>query len=181
MSEAFFAIPDSVTFGQAIALTKSLLYRIERGEWPEPAVKRAIAQLVSSQDGARGFFVAYLTAPGLLADNPSNAVLQALRSSPTVVSPLLVKNLVMSAARGMEHRQKGDEENAAGSERVCSRSARLIKLLQLPEVEQEAEKLMESLITGRGDYQAFLERWGYTQEQREVMRQALNKVRVLLH
>lgn len=177
MSEGIFAIPDSVTFEQAIALTNSLLSGVERGEWPESAVEKAIAQLVSTQNGARGFFVAYLTDPGPLADNPSNAVLQALRSSPAVVSPLLVKNLVMSAARGMEHRQKGDEESAAGSERVRSRSARLIKLLQLPEVEQEAEKLMESLITGRGDYQAFLERWGYTQGQREVMRQALNEVR----
>ena len=62
MSEAFFAIPESVTFEQAITLTKSLLSGVERGEWPEPAVERAIAQLVSTQNGARGFFVAYLTA-----------------------------------------------------------------------------------------------------------------------
>jgi hypothetical protein len=177
MSEGIFAVPESMTFEQAMALTKSLLSGIERGEWPERAVERAIEQLVSSQNGARGFFVAYLADPGPLVDNPSSVVLQALRSSPAVVSPLLVKNLVMSAARGVEHRQKGDEENATGSERVRSRSARLIKLLQLPEVEQEAEKLMESLITGQGDYQIFLERWGYTEEQREVMRQALNEVR----
>jgi hypothetical protein len=81
-------------------------------------VERAIAQLVSSQNGARGFFVAYLTDPGPLADNPSSAVLQALRSSPAVVPPLLVKNLVMSAVMGVAHRPKGDEEQAVGSERV---------------------------------------------------------------
>jgi hypothetical protein len=35
---------------------------------------------------------------------------------------------------------------------------------------------VESLITGRGGYQAFLDRWRYTEEQRWIMRQALNEV-----
>jgi hypothetical protein len=61
MSEGIFAVPESMTFERVTALTKSLLSGIERGEWPEPAVERAIAQLVSTQNGARGFFVAYLT------------------------------------------------------------------------------------------------------------------------
>jgi hypothetical protein len=47
MNEAPFAVPESVTFEQGIALAQSLLGGIERGAWPEPTVERAIAQIPS--------------------------------------------------------------------------------------------------------------------------------------
>jgi hypothetical protein len=42
---------------------------LAREDGPGPAVERMIAQLFGTQNGARGFFVAYLTDPAHLTDN----------------------------------------------------------------------------------------------------------------
>jgi exonuclease VII small subunit len=44
-----------MTFEQAIALTQSLLSRIEAGELPPGEIEAAITELVKSENGARGF------------------------------------------------------------------------------------------------------------------------------
>ncbi len=113
-------VPESVTFQEAIALTQSLLSRIEAGVSPAE-IEAGIAELVKSENGARGFFVTYLTSDGNLADNPSPEVVRALQSSPEIVAELLVKNLAMSAAMAVTHRRNGLEEMAQGSDRVRSR------------------------------------------------------------
>jgi hypothetical protein len=71
-------IPESVTFEEAIALTQSLMSQMETGELQGELVQKqislrgfgeAITQLVKSENGARGFFVTYLTSEGTLADH----------------------------------------------------------------------------------------------------------------
>ena len=170
-----FEVPGSVTFEQAIALTQSLLSSIEAGG-REAEITAALRVLVKSETGARGFFVTYLTSDGSLAENPSPAVLEALRSAPDIVAELLVKNLAMSAAMAVTHRRNHNEVMASQSERVRSRTTRLIELLKLPRVYELSQKLRDSATTGEGSYQAFLERWGYDQEQRQVIQQALIQV-----
>jgi hypothetical protein len=167
---------DPITFEHAIALTQSLLEQIEQGTISEAEKQAAIASLVSSETGARGFFVTYLSDPRPLANQPSPAVLDALQTSPEVVAELLVKNLAMSSAMAVTHRRNQDEPMAEGSARVRSRTLDLIQHLQLPQIAERAQKLHESAITGEGGYHAFLRRWGYDAEQREVIRQAMKAV-----
>ncbi len=167
------AVPETVTFQEVIALTQSLLSRIEAGELSPAEIEAAITELVKSENGARGFFVTYLTSEGTLADNPSLEIVRALQASPEIVAELLVKNLAMSAAMAVTHRRNGLEEMAQGSERVRSRTAHLIQLVQLPAVGELSQKLLESATTGEGRYKDFLERWGYDDEQRQVISQAL--------
>jgi hypothetical protein len=169
-------IPESVTFEEAIALTQSLLSQMEASELSQPEVMQAIAQLVKSANGARGFFVTYLTSPGTLADNPSPEVIQALQSSPDTVAELLVKNLAMSAAMAVTHRRNNNEQMAQGSDQVRSRTARLIEQVELPQAREFAQQLHESATTGEGTYKTFLQRWGYDAQQRQVMRSALEQV-----
>jgi hypothetical protein len=169
-------MPESVTFEEAIALTQSLLAQLEAGELSQEDVSEAIAQLVKSENGARGFFVTYLTSEGTLADNPSPAVIQALQSSPDTVAELLVKNLAMSAAMAVAHRRNDNEQMAQGSDRVRSRTTNLIKQLKLTQVRELSGQLRESTLTGEGTYKTFLNRWGYDAEQRQVMREALDQV-----
>jgi hypothetical protein len=165
--------PRLITFEDAIALTQSLLDHMEQGELSDGELQELIASLVGSENGARGFFVTYLSDSRPLADHPSEAVIQALHTSPDIVAELLVKNLAMSSAMAITHRRNQDEAMAEGSDRVRSRTVDLIQRLQLPQVAQRAKKLHESSITGEGDYHAFLKRWGYDAEQREVIRQAM--------
>jgi hypothetical protein len=169
-------IPESVTFEEAIALTQSLMSQLEAGELSQQESTDAIAELVKSANGARGFFVTYLTSEGTLADSPSPEVIHALQSSPDTVAELLVKNLAMSAAMAVAHRRKHNEQMAQGSDRVRSRSLRLIEKVELPQVREVALALRESAVTGAGTYKTFLQTWGYDAEQRQIICQNLDRV-----
>lgn len=168
-------VPEAVTFEQAIAITQSMLSQMEAGV-SDPEIGAAITALVKSENGARGFFVTYLTDSRSLADNPSTTVVQALQSAPEIVAELLVKNLAMSAAMAVTHRRNHNEAMAQQSVRVRLRTTRLIKLVDLPCVYERSLRLWNSASGGEGSDKAFLERWGYDVEQRQVIRQALAQV-----
>lgn len=168
-----FTVPDKLSFDTAISVSQALLDEIEQGNLTEAQIEEAIAALVATENGARGFFVTYLSDPRPLADQPTSTVLNALATAPTVVSPLLVKNLVMSTAMAMTHRRNQNEELAKGSDQVRARSLKLLQHLTFPELKQQAQELATSLKTGHGSYQSFLERWHYDAEQRQAMLQAL--------
>lgn len=169
-------VPSEVSFQDAIAFTQALMNQMQAGELPPAEISSTIAELVKSQNGARGFFVAYLTADQTLADHPSPEVVQALRSHPDTVSELLVKNVAMSAAQALAHRRNGDEQMAQSSEQVRDRTTQLIKLVDLPTVYECSQQLLESAATGEGTYRTFLERWGYDDPQRQLICQVLQQL-----
>ncbi len=174
--DAIFPIPEAISFEEAIALTQSILTEMEQGTLSESEVDPTIAALAASENGARGFFVTYLTDPRSLGDHPSDGVVQGLRSSPEIVSELLVKNLAMSTAMILAHTRNQNPQMAQGSERVQRRTAHLIQLIQLPPVQTKIHSLLESIASGAGQYQSFLDRWGYDAEQRQAIAQALQSV-----
>lgn len=167
---------DTLTFEDAIALTQALLAQMQQGTLSEDEIERAIATLVSTENGARGFFVIFLADDTSPADHPSDVIIRALQTSPEIVSELLVKNLAMATAMAIVHNRNDDEEMMAGSQRVRSRTAHLITLLQLPEVLQKAQQLHESAATGVGEYKLFLDRWNYDTEQRQCIRQVMEEI-----
>ncbi len=171
-----FSVPAEVSFEQAIAHTQTLLEQMASGAWSDQQISEAIAALVQTPNGARGFFVTYLTDDRPLADHPSLGVIQALQSAPDTVAELLVKNLAMSSAMAIAHRRNHHEPMAQGSDRVRSRTVLLIKALQLPQVAELAQQLHESATTGTGAYQTFLTRWGYDAEQRSRIAEVLTGV-----
>ena len=168
---------NSISFPQAIATTQSIMNQIEARELDEEQIETKIASLVNSKQGARGFFVAYLTGNISLADNPSVGVINALKSAPHLVGELLVKNLVMSTAMKLTHQRNNDAENARESEKVARRSANLIKQLQLDSIAKELSEFQKSLKTGEGKYQEFLDKWGYDAEQKEMMSKAIEQIK----
>ena len=174
MSEVM-QVPPDITFEQAIDLTESLLSQMEQGTISEADLGETIAALVQSMNGARGFFVAYLSDERSIADQPSTAILQALQTAPENVSELMVKNLVMSTATAITHRRQGNEAMSQGSDRVRSRSKQLIQQLQLSELAEKAKQMRDSAANGTGVYQAFLNRWNYDAEQRQAMQEAIDQ------
>ncbi len=165
---------DSISFPDAIAFTQALMEQITAGKLAEAEIQEQVSSLVSTSNGARGFFVAYLTSDSVLADNPSSGVIQALQNSPDLVSDLLVKNVAMSAAMAITHRRNQDETAAAGSDRVKERTMNLIKKLAMESIDQELVALQESITTAKGSYEKFLTRWGYDAEQKEVINQTIS-------
>lgn len=168
-------VPAEVTFEQAIGLTQSLMTQMQQEQLSESDLEGVISALVKTENGARGFFVTYLSDEGSIADHPTDAVIRALQSSPEIVAELLVKNLAMSSAMAIAHRRNQNEEMAQGSDQVQARTAKLIERVKLPQVTEKAQKLHESAATGTGEYQAFLDRWGYDAEQRQVIRQNMER------
>ena len=169
-------VPDTVSFAGAIALTQTLLDSLEQGLVTGAALESTVCALVASENGARGFFVTYLSDARSLANLPIDAIIAALQTSSAIVAPLLVKNLTMSTAMAITHRRNQNEAMAVGSELVRSRTTQLIQRLQLPQVQAEAQQLAQAIETKTGAYQTFLERWGYDEEQRQAMQQALEAI-----
>ena len=166
---------ESITFEAAIALTQSLLTEIEASRLSQAEIEQAVASLVKTQNGARGFFVTYLTDDRQEADKPSPGVLDALRDAPEIVAELLVKNLAMSAAMVVYHSRHHREEMAIGSARVQARSHHLIQTLQMPACQTLAEQMLESLRTQEGEYEVFFQRWGYDGEQKDAIGSAVRE------
>ncbi|ARI83103.1 hypothetical protein IQ224_02020 [Microcystis sp. LEGE 00066] len=156
-----------ITFENAIQKTQDLLSKIEFLD--TDTITQKLTELVSTENGARGFFVTYLTSDLSYTEYPSLEVITALKTSPILVNELLVKNLAMSTAMVIYHRSQGDEENAQGSEKVQEKTSQLIKQLLSPALGEKLQQLATSLNTGQGEYQAFLERWGYDDCQRQAI------------
>ncbi len=167
---------SSISFPDAIAFTQSLMEKITDGKLDEKEIQKQVTSLISSSNGARGFFVAYLTGDSALADNPSSGVIQALQNSSNLVSELLVKNVAMSAAMAVTHRRNQDETAALGSDRVNRRTINLIQQLDIDRLNQELVALKTSVTSETGDYQEFLKRWGYDEEQKKVINQVVSNL-----
>lgn len=166
MANLEFAIPEDITFPGAIALTQEILALDD----PDPEVlTAAVSALVQTSNGARGFFVAFLSGDFALADAPPEAIVLALRQSPEVVADLMTKNLAMATAMILTHEANGDSEAAAGSAKTRDRSQQLIRRLELPSLQENLQKLCQSATQGGGDYAEFLDRWGYDDAQRQVI------------
>ena len=167
---------ESLSFPQAIALTKSLMEQIEAGKLNEDEIEGQVASILKNNNGGRGFFVSYLTSDMSLADNPSTGIISGLKSSTELVSELLVKNLAMSSAMIITHGRNNDLDNAEGSQKVHQRTKNLLKQLNCQENKEQLLKLQRTIQTGNGEYQSFLERWNYDAEQQLAIEQAIVNV-----
>ena len=175
-------MPD-LSFEQAIAESSRVLSELESGNMGEDEARDQIAGIVSSQAGARGFFVALLTGELKLSDNPSQSIVDALRKAPEITADLLAKNLIMSACTAVSHERRGDERQAAGSKQVTRRTATLIKLLPLDEVKRTLADMStavhDALNGGTANgatYSDFLKRWNYDKDQLKAAEQALQSL-----
>jgi len=164
-----FSVPADLTFEQAIALTQDLLSTHPT----EELLESAIAALIQSMNGARGFLVVFLTGDFALADRPTPAVIQGLKASPDTIADLMVKNIAMSTAMAMTHIRNQNPELAKGSQLTQTRSIALVQQLNLPEIHSKLEALQSTVRNKGGDYQAFLDRWGYDDEQRAAIGNAV--------
>jgi hypothetical protein len=79
-----------MNFTEAIKTTEELLRRLES----EPAnheLRESLGKMLSTTEGARGFFVSLLTGDSNLADRPEPWLYQVLHSNEELVCELLVK------------------------------------------------------------------------------------------
>jgi hypothetical protein len=168
-----FQVPSEVSFQAAIALTQTLLTHIDQLDPSE--LQASVSDLVATMNGARGFFVTFLTHDFECSDEQKSAISAALRTAPDIVAGLLVKNLVMSTAMTLTHRRQNNLDMVQQSQLTRERTAAVIDQVQLPAVEQEAQQLWQSLTQETGTYTDFLQRWGYDAEQKQAMQAAMSQ------
>jgi transcription antitermination factor NusG len=162
----------SISFEEAIAYAEKLL--LNGYELSDLEFQQAIADLISTVNGARGFLVSYMTQDWEIGDRQMQAVIQAIGSVPVPAAELMVKNLSMSTAMAIVHRRAGNESQAQGSDRVTRRSTELIRSTNLDEVKRIAAQMRQSAQTGEGEYAGFLSKWGYDAEQKAAMASAIS-------
>lgn len=150
------------SFEEAIAYTENLFSNTLPAD-----LEAVIAQLIATDNGARGFYVYYLT--NSVADQPNEAILQAIRQVPEPSAELLVKNLAMSTAMAIAHRRNHNEAQAQGSDQVKMRTANLIQKLNLAKVTEIGQLMQESARSGTGVYVNFFTKWGYDAEQKQAI------------
>jgi hypothetical protein len=169
-------ISSDITFEDAIALTQSLLNQREQATLQDAAFETAVMELAATHNGARGFFVGYLTDSRELIDTLLPVVASALQNAPAIAPELLVKNLAMSTAMEMTHRRNHTPDQATQSAQVQQRTAALMKLLGFSYFKTEAAGLWQGVTAEAGSYAAFLKRWGYDAEQKAAIAQRLQAV-----
>ena len=163
-----FTVPPNLTFEQAIELTHEVL----NANPSDDLLKTVVQALIATPNGSRGFFVVFLTDAFPQADSPG--LLEALRSNPEAISDLLTKNLAMPTAMAITHRRNGHEDLAVSSDLTRSRTDRLIQQLNLPEIRTYLTDLHDTIVEKRSNsWSAFLDRWGYDDEQRTAIGNAM--------
>jgi hypothetical protein len=178
MPNLSFQVPADVTFEQAIALSQDLL----TADPSEELLEKAIAALIQTVNGARGFLVTFLGSDALAqgedfsTDPRWQAILRGLRSDPAAIADLMTKNVVMPAAMAITHQRNQNPELAQASLTTQARSTQLIQHLQLSPIHTKLQQMRSTLQTGMGEYQAFLDRWGYDAEQKAAMLAAIEAV-----
>ena len=79
----------------------------------------------------------------------------------------------MSAGMKLTHLRNQDPSAAASSGKVNERTIKLIQEIKSKQIEQELETLQSTIVKGEGNYQEFLTKWGYDQEQKEAINEAV--------
>ncbi len=151
------------TFKQAMEATMIWCKSWENDEISDEVISDRIGELIKTVEGARGFFVISFSIDCPLMDRLPDALIFQLRSSEEIVVDLTVKNLAMSSAMVITHRENNDPQEIQ-SERIKIRCIELLKLLDSNQVKKRIDVLLEA-IKGNGPDVKFLNRWGYNNEQ----------------
>jgi hypothetical protein len=160
------------TFQEAIERSAEWIRLWDAGELSDEVLADEVGKLVAERDGARGFFVVSLTGDSPLLDRLPEPLVMQLRLVGLGVVDLTVRNLAMSTAMALHHQRQEDQTLLDGSLRVQARSRDLLAQLDPSMVKERLERMLAGL-EGEGEEQAFFERWGYDEEQRQHIASAL--------
>jgi hypothetical protein len=178
MSLSTLPVPHNIKFDEAIELTQTFLAQLNKQELTPDGVRGFVSELVQTANGARGFFVTYLTSSDPICDEPQPEIIAALHKHPEVTADLLVKNIAMSTAQQLYHQRRNDSDMAASSATVAARTTKIIQQLNLPQIWHMCRELVASIESGTGSYADFLIRWGYDEEQKTAIAQAVSQLSV---
>ncbi len=163
------------SFEEAINIAMLWCNAWESGELSDEVLADRVSELLISRDGLRGFFVVSLASDCPLMDRLPEALVIQLRSTGETVVDLIVRNLAMSSAMAITHKNNSDSAQQTGSERVTSRCIDLLRILEPNSVRNRLEQLLNGL-EGKGKDVIFLERWKYDSKQKAAIAESIQSV-----
>ena len=159
------------SFEQAISASILWCNSWESGEISDEVLADRVKDLLETIEGARGFFAISLSSENALMDRLPLPLIIQLRKSGKIVVDLLVKNLAMSSAMAITHYRNKKEDQKDSSERIISRCQEVLRLMEPKLVKERLENLIEGT-NGKGEYENFIKRWGYDQEQKKAIKES---------
>ena len=162
------------TFKEAMQASMIWCKSWENDEISDEVISDRIGELIKTVEGARGFFVVSLSIDCPLMDRFPDALIFQLRSSGEIVVDLTVKNLAMSSAMIITHRNNKDPQEIQ-SERIKIRCIELLKLLDSIQVKKRLDVLLEAT-KGSGTDLKFLNKWSYNDEQINAIAESIYEV-----
>jgi hypothetical protein len=162
------------TFKEAMQATMIWCKSWENDEISDEVISDRIGELIKTLEGARGFFVVSLSTDCPLMDRLPDALIFELRSSGEIIVDLTVKNLAMSSAMIITHRNNKDAQELQ-SERIKIRCIELLKLLDSTQVKKRLDILLEAT-KGNGTDLQFINKWGYNDEQINAISESIYEV-----
>ncbi len=162
------------TFKEAMQASMLWCKSWENDEISDEVISDRIGELIKTVEGARGFFVVSLSIDCPLMDRFPDALIFQLRSSGEIVVDLTVKNLAMSSAMIIAHRNNKDPHEIQ-SKRIKTRCIELLKLLDSNQVKKRLDVLLEAT-KGSGTDLKFLNKWGYNDEQIKAISKSIYEV-----
>ena len=162
------------TFKQAMEATLIWCKSWENDEISDEVIADRIGELTQTIEGARGFFAVSLSIDCTLMDRLPDALIFQLRSSGEIIVDLTVKNLAMSSAMVITHKEK-NKILQTQSERIKTRCIELLKLLDSNKVKKRLDVLLEAT-KGNGTDLKFLNRWGYNEKQIKAISESIYEV-----
>ena len=162
------------TFKEAMQASMLWCKSWENDEISDEVISDRIGELIKTVEGARGFFVVSLSIDCALMDRFPDALIFQLRSSGEIVVDLTVKNLAMSSAMIITHRNNNDPQKIQ-SERIKIRCIELLKLLDSNQVKKRLDILLDAT-KGNGTDLKFLEKWKYNEEQIRAISESIFEV-----
>ena len=147
----------------------------EKGELSDEVLADRIAELIETEDGARGFFVISLASHCPLMDQLPEPVIFKLWEGKELIVDLIVRNLAMSTAMSLHHRRTKNSDQEDGSNRISDRCLDLLRLLEPNSVKSRIEQMLEG-IQGKGNDAIFIEKWNYDKEQKEAIKSRITSI-----
>ena len=162
------------TFKEAMQASMIWCKSWENDEISDEVISDRIGELIKTVEGARGFFVVSLSIDCPLMDRFPDALIFQLRSSGEIVVDLTVKNLAMSSAMIITHRNNKDPQEIQ-SNRIKIRCIELLKLLDSTQVKKRLDVLLEAT-KGNGTDLKFINKWGYNDKQINAISESIYEV-----
>lgn len=129
----------------------------------------------ADEEGARGFFVAWLTDDWKFPEGIPESLLAALKQKPSPAYSVLVRNLAMSSATEASHKRSGDVQKAYMSAVVAERSINLIERLNDETLWTLLSEMRRTLIGESGVFSDFLSRMKYSDDEKMAALSAIEQ------